>query len=96
MIIYYLIAQNIKHYFVFVKLRSNNINRSSLLECIVLAKDEYRLAKNTLLKILPNMKKTFELKFEIRAEKVSRTWANAIHITTGSDCSRHGDRIPGV
>ena len=84
----------LQQYIFFVNSRLNN--QTSLLECIVLAKDEYRLAKNTLLKTFPSMKKTFELKFEIRAEKVSRTWANAIHITTGSDGSRQGDRIPGV
>ena len=97
MILYYLIAQNIiLQYFVFVTSCLNHTNQTSLLECMILAKDEYQLTKNTLLKTLPNMNEKFELKFEIRAEKVPTHWANAVHITAGSNIRKHGDRIPGI
>ena len=43
------------------------------------------------------MRQKFEVKFDVLPKSIpSETWASVIHLTTGYNIGRHGDRIPGV
>merc|ERR1711937_984871 len=57
------------------------------------------LKKDTLLKILPNLYKRFDIKlafFLSEHKPTNQSWPNLIHFTCGSDCSKIGDRIPAI
>ena len=59
--------------------------------------DEVSIQKNRLLKTLPAMRQKFEVKFDILPKSMPiEPWASVIHLTTGNNIGRHGDRIPGV
>ena len=64
---------------------------------MTLIEDEVSIQKNRLLKTLPAMRQKFEVKFDIFPKSMpSEPWASVIHLTTGNNIGRHGDRIPGV
>merc|ERR1712136_505445 len=57
------------------------------------------MKKDTLLKILPNLYKRFDIKLAFLLSEHKPTnqgWSNLIHFTCGSNCSKIGDRIPAI
>merc|ERR1712227_374242 len=57
------------------------------------------MKKDTLLKILPNLYKRFDIKLAFLLSEHKPTnqgWSNLIHFTCGSNCTKIGDRIPAI
>merc|ERR1712227_424199 len=57
------------------------------------------MKKDTLLKILPNLYKRFDIKLAFLLSEHKPTnqgWSNLIHFTCGSNCTNIGDRIPAI
>ena len=59
--------------------------------------DEQRLKRNTLLKVIPQLDRSYTVKFQLNPSKVTNGWSNIVHFTaTDRNCRGVGDRVPGV
>ena len=52
--------------------------------------------KNTLLRTIPKLSRTYTIKFDFNPRVFQSGWTNIIHLTTGGNCCNYGYRIPGV
>ena len=59
--------------------------------------DEQRLKRNTLLIMIPQLGRSYTVKFQLNPFMVTRGWSNIVHFTaTDRNCCGVGDRVPGV
>jgi hypothetical protein len=52
------------------------------------------LKKGRMVKTMPRMGKEWGLRFEIRPSSFSNGWKSILHLTTGGNCCKIGQRIP--
>ena len=55
------------------------------------------IKRNTLLKVIPQLDRSYTVKFQLNPSKVTSGWSNIVHFTaTDRNCCGVGDRVPGV
>ena len=52
--------------------------------------------RNTLLKTIPKFSYTYSVTFDFKPKAFQKGWTNVIHLTTGGNRGKHGERIPSV
>ena len=49
-----------------------------------------------MLHTIPKLSRTYKVKFDFKPKVFQKDWTNIIHLTTGGNCCKYGQRIPGV
>ena len=53
--------------------------------------------RNTLVSTIPKLSTSYTVRFEFNPTSFQSGWTNIIHLTsTGGNCCKYGDRVPGV
>ena len=59
-------------------------------------KTEGALGKNKVIATLPKLGKAYDVSFEVKPSKYQKGWSNVLHLTTGGNIAKYGERTPGV
>ena len=59
-------------------------------------KDEGQLEKNKEIKSVPQMGKVYSVSFDVKPTSFEDGLRSVLHLTTGGDAGKYGDRIPAV
>ena len=58
--------------------------------------DNRQIIKGYALSTIPTMTSSYTVSFEVNPSKFQSGWSNVIHLSTGGNCCKKGQRIPGV